>query len=448
MDTNKPYNRRAFLQTSATLLGAAGAASSSAKAAPSDRVNLGFIGMGIRGTHLLKTFQKLPGVNPAGVVDLYDGYLQNARELTDDKLWTGKDYRKLLERKDIDAVTIATPDHWHTRIVLDAISAGKDVYCEKPMTWSLEEGYRIMNAMKTSDRILQIGSEPKSSATTAKAREIVKSGVLGKINLVRAADYRDSKDGAWIYPIPPDASPATVDWNTFLGPAPKIPWSPERFFRWRCWWEYSGGIATDMFVHMLTTLHEILDVKTPANVASNGGTYTWTDGRTVPDVMISVFEYPENFQMQLCVDFGSSKGNVVGRGQVFQGTLGTLVVGGTDGELVIYREDPNQIAKQNAGHFPRKLREAFQHSQGFEADGTPKRPLPKPNDKEVMAVVRDPERPSHMGFFIKSVKDRSHSVEDAEAGHNAAAAAHMASQAYRRHRMVGIDRASGKMVDL
>lgn len=448
MAMNEPLNRRAFLQTSATLLGAAGAGGSRLKAAPSDRVNLGFIGLGIRGNHLLRSFQKFPDVNPVAAVDLYDGYLQNAREVTDGRIRTGKDYRELLGRKDIDAVTIATPDHWHTRMVLDAISAGKDVYCEKPMTWSVKEGYRILAAMKSSDRILQVGSEPKSSLLTAKAREIVKSGVLGKINLVRAADYRNSRDGAWVYPIPPDASLETVDWNRFLGTAPKIPWSPERFFRWRRWWEYSGGLATDMFVHMLTTLHEILDVKLPANVVSNGGLYTWNDGRTVPDLLISVYEYPEKFQMQLCVDFGSSKGHLAGRGIVIQGNQGTLIVGGRDGELVLYPEDPNQVARQYAGHFPRKLREGFQRSLEFEADGTPRQALPKPKEMEVIPVVRDPERPTHMGFFIKSVKDRSPSVEDAQAGHHAAAAAHMANQAYRRRRMVGIHAASGKMVDL
>src|SRR5271157_4528595 len=129
--SNDFESRRSFLKTSAMAM-AAGAPL--AKAAPSDRVNMGFIGLGIRGNHLLRTFTRFPDVNPVAVADLYDGYLENAREVTDGRVWTGKDYRSILDRKDVDAVTIATPDHWHTRIVLDAIGAGKDVYCEKPMT--------------------------------------------------------------------------------------------------------------------------------------------------------------------------------------------------------------------------------------------------------------------------------------------------------------------------
>jgi predicted dehydrogenase len=410
------------------------------KAAPSDRVNMGFIGMGIRGNHLLRSFLKFPEVNPVAVADLYDGYLENAREVTDGKVGTAKDYRAVLDRKDVDAVTVATPDHWHTRMVLDAIGAGKDVYCEKPMTWSVEEGYRIMKAMKNSDRILQIGSEPKSSATTAKAREIVKSGVLGKINLVRAADYRNSQDGAWVYPIPPDASPETVDWNRFLGSAAKIPWSPERFFRWRCWWEYSGGIATDMFVHMLTTLHEILDAKLPKSVASSGGIYRWNDGRTVPDMLLSVFEYPGDYQMELLVNFASSKGRVISRGMTIMGSEATLVIGGPDGGLALYREDPNQVDKQYAGQFPRRLKAQF------DAEQREKPVLPKPQEMEVIEVARDPNRPTHMGFFLKSVKDRTASVEDAEAGHNAACAAHMANHAFRHRSMAGLDATTGQLV--
>lgn len=410
--------------------------------AASDRINLGFIGFGIRGNQLRRSFQKLPEANIVAVADVYDGYLQNAREVINDNIQTTKDYRVLLDRKDIDAVVVATPDHWHTRIVLEAISAGKDIYIEKPMTWSVEEGYQVMRAVKNSDRILQVGSEPKSSQSAAKARAVVKSGVLGKINLVRSGDYRNSADGAWVYPIPPDASPATVDWERFLGPAPKIPWSPERFFRWRCWWEYSGGIATDMFVHQLTTLHEILDLKLPKSVVSHGGIYRWNDGRTTPDLLTSVFEYPGDFQMELCVNFGSTKGRTHARGQAIMGSEATLILGGADGDMVIYREDPNAVQWQGAGHFPRKLREQF------EAERKAKQPLPKPKEIEVVEFTRDPQWPSHQAFFLKSIRDRTPSVEDAECGHNAAAASHLANYALRNNCRAGFDPQNGKPIAL
>ena len=436
-----PYDsrtRRSFLKNSAVALAAAAPL---AKAAPSDRVNMGFIGIGIRGNHLLRTFTQFPDVNPVAVCDLYDGYLETAREITNPKIATTRDYRAILDRKDIDAVTIATPDHWHTRILLEAVAAGKDVYCEKPMTWSVDEGNRIVAAMKKSDRILQIGSEGKSSANTAKAREIVKSGVLGKINLVRVTDYRNSKDGAWVYPIPPDASLETVDWNRFLGSTAKIPWSPERFFRWRCWWEYSGGIATDMFVHFLTTLHEVLDARRPRSAVANGGIYKWKDGRAVPDVFTAVFEYPGDYQVQLMMNFDSTKGAVQGRGMTIMGSDATLVVGGRDGGLVLYREDPNKVDWQQAVWFPKRLREQF------DAEQKAKPMQPVPPEMEVIEVPRDPNRLTHMGMFLKSVKDRSPSVEDAECGHNAAAGAHMANYAFRHRCVAGLD-AAGKLVAL
>ncbi len=434
MSQQESSTRRSFLQSSATLV----AAVSALKAAPADRVTLGFIGVGIRGSYLLRQFQAMPDVSVAAAVDVYDGHLESAKEVTGGKIQTGREYRAILDRKDIDAVVIATPDHWHTRMVLDAVSAGKDVYCEKPLTWSVEEGARIKKAMKNSTRLLQVGSEGKSSPTTAKAREIVKSGVLGKINLVRSGNYRNSEEGAWRYPIPPDASPETCDWPKFLGSAPKIPWSPEHFFRWRCWWEYSGGVATDLFVHMLTTIHEIVDLRLPKNVVSNGGIYRWRDGRTVPDLMSSLFEYPEAIMVDLCVNLGNAHGGESGRRLMVMGSEATLVVGGRGGTIEIYPETSSTVQRYGIGGWPKRRREQYFESKGWNPDGTPQTPVPKPKEKQVIAVERDPNRPTHLGYFIRSVKQRTQTVEDAEAGHNAAAAAHMANQAYREGRRVTV----------
>jgi len=390
--------------------------------AASDKVNIGFIGMGMRGNQLVHYFKALPEANIVAVADLYDGRLENAQKTIDNKIQTTKDYRVVLDRKDIDAVIVATPDHWHAQIVLDAISAGKDIYIEKPMTWSVEEGYQIMNAMKNSNRILQVGSGRKGLPRTAKAKEIVKSGVLGKINLVRYSDFRNSKGGAWGYSIPPDASTKTVDWDRFLGSAPKIPWSPERFFRWRCWWEYSGGIPTDLFVHQLTALHEILDVKLPKSVVSHGGIYRWNDGRTVPDVMVSLFEYPGDFLLVMCVDLGSSKGHIQARGEAIMGSEATLLLGGPDGDIVLYRD------------------------AGLKAKA--KEPLPTPEDMEVVKEPSDPAWPTHQQSFLRSIKQRTPSVEDAEVGHNAATACHMANYAFRNNCKAGIDPQTGKLIAL
>jgi len=424
--------RRHFIQT-----GAVGTVAS--RLAASDRFSLGIIGFGKRGNELRRYFEKFPEVNMVAVADLYDGYLQNAREVINEKILTTKEYQAILDRKDIDAVAIATPEHWHLRMVLDALSAGKDIYCEKPLTFTVDEGAQIVKAAKNSSRILQVGSQGKTSPATAKAREIIKSGVLGKLNLVMSNSGRNSLDGAWRYPIPPDASPQTVDWNRFLGNSPKLPWNQERFFHWRNYWEYSGGIATDMFVHTLCTMHEILDVKLPKSVVSHGGNYQWKDGRTVPDLMTSVFEYPGDFQIELCVNLECSKMSAFTRGPAFMGSEAAMVMGGREG-IMLYREDPNLVRAQYAGPLPRKWREQF------EAERKKLEPLPKPRDVETIEIPgRGDDVANHVGLFVRSVKDRTPSVEDAETGHNAATAAHMANYALLHNCRAGLDPKSGKL---
>jgi len=411
-------------------------------AGPNDQVGLGFIGMGIQGNNLLRAFKEISGARVVAVCDLYDGRLVRARELTQSALPVTKDYQEVLKRKDVDAVVIATPDHWHKAMVLDALSAGKDIYIEKPMTWRVEEGTEIMRAVAKTNRILQVGSQAKTSMVTAKARELVKSGVLGKISMIRMANHRNTAAGAWVYPIPPDASPATVDWERFLGPAPKRPFSAEMFFRWRCWWEYSGGVATDLFVHMLTTLHEIMDVQAPVSAVSQGGLFKWNDGRSVPDVMNTVFQYPEGFLADLYVNLANSR---LIHGTTILGSEGSLVLGGRGNQvasMIHYPEPPDPPAQVGEVQcWPDAMRRAYFESVGYTAEGQPKDPLPPPKSEQAYQIERGP---SHYEYFILSVRDRTPSREDAAAGHYAAGAAHLANQSYRKGRRMRWDLNSGK----
>jgi predicted dehydrogenase len=401
-------------------------------AGPNDQIGLGFIGVGIRGSILLDGFKTIPGVRIVAAADAYDGFLQRTREQTSPAAETTKDYRAILDRKDIDAVVIATPDHWHKKMVLDALAAGKHVYAEKPLTWSIDEGKEIIAAEKKSGKLVQVGSGVKTAATTAKAREIVKSGVLGKVNMVRIENNRNNPEGAWLYPIPPDASPKTIDWNSFLGSSPKRPFDAKVFFRWRCWWEYSGGVATDLFVHMITGLHEFMDVPAPVSVVSQGGIYRWDDGRTVPDVMNSVFEYAPGFLADIYVNLGSSKFAM--NGTVVKGSQATLLIEGR--RLTVYPE-PNfpEAQRYATGCWPAEMRK--QYFAQF------KDPEPSKKPEEVPVTGG----PSHHELFIMALRNGTKSPENATEGHCAAGAAHLANMAYRRGRRMKWDWKTGKVTE-
>jgi predicted dehydrogenase len=399
-------------------------------AGPNGQIGLGFIGVGIQGNGLLNSFKAIPGVRVVAAADIYDRRLDRTKELVPG-VRTSREYTDVLGDKEVDAVVIATPDHWHKKMVLDALAAGKDVYIEKPMTWSIKEGQELMAAVKKTNRILQVGSQGKTSALTAKARELVKSGALGKVSMVRMANHRNSPAGAWVYPIPSDASPQTIDWNRFLGSSPKKAFDPKIFFRWRCWWEYSGGVATDLFVHMLTTLHEIMDVPAPRSVVSQGGLYKWNDGRTVPDVMSSIFEY-DGFVADLYVNLANSR--PPGGTQIF-GTEATLLIGtrgNTPNALTLIPEPTPPPAQVGEVHnWPEAMQKAYFEAHGYTPEGRPKEPLAPRKPEQVIEVERGP---SHYEYFIMSVRDRTPSREDAVAGHFAAAAAHVANSAFRRGR--------------
>jgi predicted dehydrogenase len=424
-------SRRAFLSTAApaTVFYLAGRAPRlGAAMAVNSQVALGFIGSGIRGTQLIDDFKRVDGVRMLAVADLYDGCLTRAKEQISPDIQTTKDYRAVLDNKDIDAVVIATPDHWHKRMVLDALAAGKHVYIEKPLTWSLEEGEEILKAEKAAGKLIQVGSQGKTSALTAKAREIVQSGELGQITMVRMSNHRNSAQGAWKYEIPPDASPRTIDWKAFLGPRPDRPFDARTFFQWRCWWEFSGGVATDLFVHLLTWLHEVMDVKAPASVVSQGGLYFWKDGRDVPDVMNSIFEYPEGFVADMYVHLANSAPS---QGNLIMGTRGTLIEERSSKLILI--PEPVDLNVQSYGtlQWPKAARAQYFLSKGWTADGRPKtQPEPRPEPREI-PVERGL---SHAAYFIQSIREGKPSRETALEGHLAAGAAHLANRAWREGR--------------
>jgi len=271
--------------------------------AANDNIHLALIGAGIQGQGDTRFALQVPGVKLVAVADCYDGRLTHAKELWGDDIFTTRDYREILARKDVDAVLIATPDHWHKQAAVDAMKAGKDVYLEKPMIHYYSDGPEIIDTARSTNRILQVGSQRVSSTVYAKAKELLASGAIGQLNMVSARWDRNSSIGAWNYSVPLDASPETCDWPRFLGSAPKIPFNPEHFFQWRKWKAYGSGVAGDLFVHLFSGTHFITGAKGPTRAMATGGLRYWKDGRDASDVMLALFDYPEGFNLSLRVNF-------------------------------------------------------------------------------------------------------------------------------------------------
>jgi predicted dehydrogenase len=274
-------------------------------------------------------------VDLAGVCDVFDVRAERCQAAARNPIRPGKgglnqarrflDYRELLDCQDIDAVIIATPDHWHAQMIVDAAQAGKHVYCEKCMTRTQDEVWKVADAVRGTNVVFQLGHQNRQLESHRKAREIVKRNVLGPITLVETTTNRNDPSGAWVYDIHPQGSEKTIDWEQFQGPATKrVPFSKERFFRWRCWYDYGTGLAGDLLSHEYDAVNQILDLGIPKSATASGGIYFFKDGREVPDVFQVVYEYPER---SLTLVYSATLGNGRARGKVFMGHDASMEVG-------------------------------------------------------------------------------------------------------------------------
>lgn len=283
------------------------------KVSPNDKIRFATIGMGIQGNFDTQAALRNPDVELVGVADLYTGRLEHAKTAygKDKDLFTTRDHREILARSDVDAVIVVVPDHWHDHITIASLKAGKHVYCEKPMVQHLNEGKEVIDAWKKSGKTMQVGSQRISSAAFKEAKRLVEAGEIGQINYIESNNDRFSAIGAWDYSIPPDASTQTVDWDRFLGDAPKRPFDEKRFFRWRNYKDYGTGVAGDLFIHLITGVHYVTNTMGPTRIYSSGNLAYWKDGRDVPDIMACIMDYPktdqhEAFQMVLRVNFANA----------------------------------------------------------------------------------------------------------------------------------------------
>jgi predicted dehydrogenase len=439
-------NRRNFLKTAstvsaATLLAPRVRALATLQAEPSrpaaanDQIQIALIGAGGQGQYDTGVAIQVPGVKVIAAADCYDGRLAHTKELWGNDLFTTRDYNEILARKDIDAVIIGTPDHWHKQAAVDAMKAGKDVYCEKPMIHRYADGPEMIETARSTNRILQIGSQRVSSVVYTKAKELLAAGAIGKLNMVTARWDRNSAMGAWSYTVPPDASPEACDWPRFLGDAPKIPFNAEHFFQWRKWKAYGSGVAGDLFVHLFSGTHFITGSNGPTRGMATGGLRFWNDGRDVPDVMLGLFDYREGFNLSLRVNFVD--GGEESEGLIFTGSEGTMEIGGDSVSVnrVPRENDPGleirsfaeatqkMILEEHERKYPR------QHPQGPTAAGYEK----------YVAPAGYSDSYDHFKNFFASVRTRKPPVEDAVFGFRAAGAALLSNLSMDRGAIVSWD---------
>ena len=403
--------------------------------AANDHLQIALIGAGGQGMGDTKTAVQVPGVKLVAVADCYDGRLARSKELWGNDIFTTRDYSEILARKDIDAVIIGTPDHWHKQASIDAMKAGKDVYCEKPMIHLYADGPEMIEASKATGRILQIGSQRVSSALYIKAKELLAAGAIGKLNMVTARWDRNSSLGAWNYTVPPDASAETCDWQRFLGTAPKIPFNAEHFFQWRKWKAYGSGVAGDLFVHLFSGTHFITGAHGPTQGMATGALRYWKDGRDALDVLLGLFDYREGFNLSLRVNFVD--GGEESEGLVFTGDEGTMEIGwtGVTVSRVPRETEPGlmistfpeamqaQIESEYLKKYPKK------HFEG----------APPVGSERYVTPAGYSDSYDHFKNFFASVRSRQPVVEDAVFGYRAAGAALLSNLSIERGAVVHWD---------
>jgi predicted dehydrogenase len=456
---NNNNSRRKFLQqlgSTGLLLSAAGLTSLSAeetiekrilsvekKTGPNDTLRIACIGMGIMGFNDVGTALKVPGVQLVAASDLYTGRLQRAQELYGKDLFTTRDYRAILDRKDIDAVIVATSDNWHARIATEAMEKGKSVYCEKPMVHQIKEGLPLIATWQRTKKTMQIGSQRVSSVAYAKARELYKAGEIGQLTCIEASFDRQSALGAWQYTQPTDGGPETVDWDRYIAGTPKQPYDPRKFFWWRNYRAFGTGVAGDLFVHLLSGIHVITGSKGPEKIFSSGQLAYWKDGRDVPDVMTGIMHYPESpehpsFEVTLRVNFVSGQGEV--GSTRFIGSEGVLDMG-YNGFTIRHHKmaaAPGIGGWDSLSTYPQAMQDELkrQYNQRY----TPEQQRdssPPPTVYQLPDGYN--EHLDHFTNFFNSVRTGNPVVEDPIFGFRAAAPCLAANESYFQNKIINWD---------
>jgi len=382
-----------------------------------DRVRIGMIGVGGRGQELLKQVMELPKAQVVAIADVYTRRHDEAKQIANG-IQTVNDHRRLLDMKDIDAVIVASPLHIHAQHFLDTLAAGKDLYAEKTMTWSIPEAEQCLQAAKKSDRVIQIGLQHESSGALADARKWIKDGLLGKVTQVESWMSRNTPHGKgqWVRPVPPDCTAGNVNWNSFLNGRPNRPFDANKFINWRLFWEFSGGNVTENMVHQIAWIMSALDLPLPSAAYMSGGVFSEKDGREVPDTIAVTLDFPNDMVVTWQSTFNNSR---YGLGERLLGSDGTIehvagandMVSGKSGESTHY--------------FPEKT-----------------------NRRDGVALTGNSSDQDHMSNWVECMRTRKTPNAPVDIGYRSAVAAHMANLAYRRKQRITLETAQSAQVQV
>ncbi len=433
-------NRRTFFRTS-TAVGAAPFVGSVQGA--NDRLVVGQIGCGGRGRYEVDICSRHPKFEVAAVCDVFQPLVGKTK--ADYGIKDGyQDFRRILDRRDIDAVFVSTPDHWHALIAVEACKAGKDVYCEKPLSLTIDDGAKMVAAARKYNRIVQTGSQQRSSPHFLRVAELIQAGHLGKVHLVECWNF--ANEGTTGIGNPPDeAPPPGLDWDLYLGPAPMRPYNRNRFiWNYRYFWDYSGGMMTDWGAHHMDIVHMAMGVDAPLAVASNGGKFVVNDNRETPDTFETIFEYPG-----FIARYSMRKSNA----HPFMDRPYGMLFHGEKGSLVLDRRGFEIIPEMAGGKPDIDRIENLLHGSASEspspfdrqrlASGAVSRRSPKPlcDIEQVDYVFMEPAvQEIHLENWLRAIASRERPNADVEIGHRSVTACHLGVIAFRTGRRIRWDR--------
>jgi predicted dehydrogenase len=391
-----------------------------------DRIQIGVIGVGGRGSGVMRwameTGQKAHNAQVVAVADVYRKRMRQAQEFCKGDGYL--DYREIISRSDIDAVIIATPDHWHAPMAIEALKSGKDVYLEKPMTRTAEEAKQIHAAVKATGRVLQVGSQTTSSDQWWQARKAIAQGMIGQLLMSQGSYHRNSTEGEWNWRIDPAAGPNAsgddyIDWKMWLGAAPQRPYDADRFFRFRKYWDYSGGIATDLFYHVVAPLNICWgEAQFPHRVVGTGGLFVFKDGREVPDTFNLLADFPAGHSLVLSSSLANGT-HIPGLVRGHEGTIMMVPDGRFEGRVEYITITPERIAKD-------KFKQQY---------GT------------IEVKLESERREDHMENFLRCVRTREKPVLDSLTAYKAMVTIAMSVQSYREGKVLYFDERTERITD-